>query len=202
MKNSRFTGSIVFGFISLFVTTVTLNSTTASGNGKDHHYKEGHHHKEYQQIVNPVKSTPEILQDAAKIYEQNCSDCHGETGKGDGSVGKELTPPAADFTDGTWRHGSTNGEIYSVIAKGIPNSDMIGWKSTLSDKDIWKLVHLLKGFSSTTKHNNPVQRQDKSNHPDKSHKSAMHSSSSMTHDCDHKEDPTHKCENHKGHHQD
>lgn len=111
------------------------------------HHAGSHRHKEYELLKNPVKTTPGTLSEAMIIYKQHCSFCHGDSGKGDGEAGSDLAPPAADFTDTVWKHGSSDGEIYNVIANGASNSEMDGWKSDLSKEEMWKLVILLKSFS-------------------------------------------------------
>ncbi len=140
-------------FMMLFTFTLIFFNESASGDkgvsGKGHHdqHKAGvHRHKKYQHLKNPVEPTPENLLDAIKLYKENCAGCHGDSGKGDGVYGEGFNP--SDFTDDLWRHGFTDGEIYNTIANGVPGTVMTEWKSSLKDEDIWKLVHLLKGFSA------------------------------------------------------
>ena len=46
----------------------------------------------------PPKKTPELLTQGKKLYEQNCSPCHGPKGDGKGPAGAALTPAPTDFT--------------------------------------------------------------------------------------------------------
>ncbi len=59
------------------------------------------------------------------VYLQFCVTCHGESGKGDGPVGKALNPPPRDFTKAefkfdTDKDGKTgqDADLKNVITKG------------------------------------------------------------------------------------
>jgi mono/diheme cytochrome c family protein len=59
------------------------------------------------------------------IYMQFCVTCHGEGGKGDGPVGKALTPPPRDFTKAEFKFDTdkdgkpgTDADLKNVITKG------------------------------------------------------------------------------------
>jgi mono/diheme cytochrome c family protein len=51
-------------------------------------------------------------------------------------------PP--DLTDDQWDYGSSDGEIYSVIRKGIPPTMMAAWDGRIPDDDIWNIVNYLR----------------------------------------------------------
>ena len=78
----------------------------------------------------PPKKTPDLLTQGKKLYEQNCSPCHGTNGDGKGPAGVALKPPPNDFANPfkDWPHtkGDPN-KIFEVISKGIPNSAMVKW---------------------------------------------------------------------------
>src|SRR5688572_32992774 len=38
-----------------------------------------------------------------------------------------------------WDHGSTDGEIYAVIKRGIPPTMMAGWEGRVPDNEIWAI---------------------------------------------------------------
>ncbi len=77
------------------------------------------------------------------IYMQNCAQCHGVTGKGNGSVSMTMQKKPANFTrpfyagydDATW---------YWRISEGVPGTRMPRWAKTLSDEDMAYLVAFLK----------------------------------------------------------
>lgn len=49
-------------------------------------------------------------------YETLCAACHGSSGRGDGPVGRDLSPPPADLTQLSARNGGTF-PIVDVMAK-------------------------------------------------------------------------------------
>ncbi len=55
---------------------------------------------------------------------------------------------APDLTDDRWDHGSTDGEIYTVIKRGVPPTMMAGWDGRISDPDIWSLVNYLRALAA------------------------------------------------------
>jgi mono/diheme cytochrome c family protein len=84
----------------------------------------------------------------------NCAACHGETGKGDGPVGKALTPPPRDFsahafkfdTDKDGKAG-TDADLRNVIRKGAAafgGSPLMAPWPTLSDADIADLIAYIR----------------------------------------------------------
>jgi mono/diheme cytochrome c family protein len=95
-------------------------------------------------IKNPVAPSPASITAGRQLYGRNCRHCHGLRGAGDGPLAPKA-PPAANLTDGQWDHGSSDGEIFAVIANGLgPDSEMKGMKGTLSDQDIWNLVNFIR----------------------------------------------------------
>ncbi len=76
--------------------------------------------------------------DAAKgksIFQAKCVTCHGTQGKGDGPIGKQLKPPAGDFTSAESKKKS-DAELLDVIQNGKPKTAMVAWKSQLSEAEI------------------------------------------------------------------
>jgi mono/diheme cytochrome c family protein len=97
-------------------------------------------------IKNPVASTPASITAGAAAYKKYCAFCHGAAGKGDGPLAPKDAPPA-DLTDATWVHGSTDGEIFTVIQNGGgPNSKMIAFKGKMPDQDMWHVVNFVRSL--------------------------------------------------------
>ena len=71
-------------------------------------------------MKNPVTASPASIAAGKKLYDAQCASCHGATGKGDGKAGALLKPTPSDLTDADWKHGQTDGEIFTVIRDGCP----------------------------------------------------------------------------------
>ena len=101
-------------------------------------------------VKNPVASTPASLTAGAAAYKKYCSFCHGADAKGNGPLApKDSNPP--NLTDATWIHGSTDGEIFTVITKGGgPTSKMVGFKGKMPEQDIWHIVNYLRSLGPKT----------------------------------------------------
>jgi high-affinity iron transporter len=101
----------------------------------------------------PPKKTPELLNQGKKLYEQNCSICHGPKGDGKGQLGAALKPAPSDFAEPLKKWPNTKGDlrkIFEVISKGIPNSAMVKWDQ-ISEQERWALVYYVVNFSTSTK---------------------------------------------------
>ena len=99
-----------------------------------------------QAIKNPVPATPVSITAGAAAYKKYCAFCHGVAAKGDGPLApKDSDPP--DLTDATWAHGSTDGEIFTVIANGAgTDSKMVAFKGKMPDQDLWHIINFLRSL--------------------------------------------------------
>jgi mono/diheme cytochrome c family protein len=54
---------------------------------------------------------------------------------------------SCNLTDAEWKYGSTDGEIFSIIANGVGgNSEMKGVRSELTTTDMWNIVNYLRSI--------------------------------------------------------
>lgn len=102
--------------------------------------------EEYQNKENPLPSSSSIRTRGKKIYMMHCSSCHGEKGKGDGTVARGLTPPPRDFTKKGFLQNRSDKYLYYRIREGVKGTAMPGWKHTLRSKEIWSVIHYLRTF--------------------------------------------------------
>ncbi len=97
-----------------------------------------------QNLTNPLESTQENLEAGKTLYVNMCSQCHGATGNGDGSiVALGKFPPPPSYNTGTSSRGGamkdlTDGKIYHTIVYGL---NLMGpHASQLSPDERWKIV--------------------------------------------------------------
>src|SRR5262245_61745355 len=100
-------------------------------------------------MKNPVASSPESIKAGQALFQKNCRFCHNADAKGNGPMAPEGTHPS-DLTDAKWDRGSTDGEIFLVIRDGAgPKFDMKGYKSKMTETDIWNVVNYLRSLQAT-----------------------------------------------------
>lgn len=96
-----------------------------------------------QKLKNPVAYTKKSIDRGRAIFLQNCTSCHGENGKAEGS----LIADATDLTTPSlYKSGSSEGEIFRSIRDGA-GDQMPAFKSQLSSEtDIWNLVNFIRSL--------------------------------------------------------
>ena len=81
------------------------------------------------------------------LYRDLCRECHGETGKGDTREGKQRK--ARDYSDPRVK-ATFKDRVWAVsIRDGVPGKtgeEMPGFRSKLSNREIWALVELMRGW--------------------------------------------------------
>jgi len=102
-------------------------------------------------LRNPVPSTPKTIAAGKRAYDANCAACHGNMAQGAVKAGIALSiieeqggKQAPDLTDAQWDHGSSDGDIFRVIKRGLPPSMMAGFDGRISDAAIWSVVNYLR----------------------------------------------------------
>ena len=97
-------------------------------------------------LKNPVAATPESIAAGKQIYQRSCASCHGVTGQG--GPGNDLIPAAPSLVAEKLDHGSTDGEIFSNVKNGVaPDFNMVPFKDTLNDDDIWRVVNYIRSLA-------------------------------------------------------
>jgi aldose sugar dehydrogenase len=79
---------------------------------------------------------------AAALYTERCAACHGtETASG----------RAPNLFDDTWARVKNDEDMVAVIANGVPQTEMIPFKDSLNDQQIWSLVAYIRTMVGTLK---------------------------------------------------
>ena len=104
--------------------------------------------EEVKKLKNPIAPTKSTLKAARGIYMDECAECHGEGGKGDGPKAMMHTPAPADLTDAGQMNKVTDGEIFYQISEG--RKPMPSFKKRLAEEQRWGLVLFVRSFSQPT----------------------------------------------------
>jgi mono/diheme cytochrome c family protein len=94
---------------------------------------------------NPVKTSPEGLAEAKKVFGYDCEMCHGAHGDGKGDLVESMKLTVKDWRDPAALAGKTDGEIFYIITKG--KGKMIGEGDRQSEKLRWNLVNLVRSMA-------------------------------------------------------
>jgi len=94
---------------------------------------------------NPVKSSPEGLAAARKVYGYDCAMCHGTKGDGKGDIVDSMKLTMHDWADPASFAGKTDGEIFYIITKG--KGKMMGEGDRVPETMRWNLVNLVRSYS-------------------------------------------------------
>ncbi len=133
--------------LGLIVGFIAVAGWGAGLSGQDHdkHEAATHTHAAAAQLKNPVKATPASIAAGQKLYDSQCSNCHGVAGKGDGKMAAAITgAKPSDLTDRSWKHGDSDGEIFTLIKDGSKGTGMRGFASRMKTDDIWNVVNYLR----------------------------------------------------------
>ncbi len=95
---------------------------------------------------NPVSRAAGV-QEGKKVYELNCSMCHGPGGKGDGPAGVALNPKPKDLTSKAVQ-AQTDGELFWKISTG--RGAMPPWQ-TLPERERWSVVRYIRTLGGQKK---------------------------------------------------
>lgn len=101
--------------------------------------------EEVKKLKNPVSPSEPTLKAARGIYMDECAQCHGEHGKGDGPEAMMHDPPPADITDASHMNTVTDGEIFYQISEG--RKPMPSFKKRLTEDQRWSLVLLVRSLA-------------------------------------------------------
>jgi mono/diheme cytochrome c family protein len=100
---------------------------------------------EAKKLVNPIAPSAAVLQASKPVYLEQCANCHGETGKGNGPDAMMYDPSPSDFTDAAAMAKFTDGEFFYQITEG--KKPMPSFKKRLTQEQRWQLVLFVRSFS-------------------------------------------------------
>lgn len=95
------------------------------------------------QLKNPIKDIAAATKAGKKIFQTQCSACHGQDAEGDGPAGKMLNPKPANLISGSVQVQS-DGALYWMITNGKP--PMPAFKGILKSKQRWEIIEYLRSL--------------------------------------------------------
>ena len=147
----RLAAAAVLSAAALFAASIP--AATAGPQEHQHQHEAGaHRHPAAEQIKNPVAADAASIASGKALYEKHCTECHGDSGKGDGTMADEYTPKPANLTDAEWKHGSSDGEIFVVIRDGVKGTGMKAFARKMTAHQIWDVVNYLRSIGPARSH--------------------------------------------------
>ena len=93
-------------------------------------------------LVSPLRFTTSSIVGGSARYARECSACHGSQGRGDGPAVAALALKPANLVEHASQHRA--GDLFWVIAHGVPGTSMPAFAPQLTDAEIWELIVFLR----------------------------------------------------------
>jgi high-affinity iron transporter len=91
--------------------------------------------------LDPFPGRPPALARGAAVYREQCVQCHGEGGRGDGPKAAQVEgPPPADLTEREALGSVSPVDVYRKITIGVAGTAMAQFEETLSPEDRWAVA--------------------------------------------------------------
>ncbi len=90
-----------------------------------------------------LRSSPAQVAEGEGLYVQQCAQCHGVTGAGDGPVAHDLSKLPPEIGTFVWQVGRTDDSLTQTIHRGVPGSAMPA-AGSLTDRQVRSLVSYLR----------------------------------------------------------
>lgn len=100
---------------------------------------------------NPIPLTPAIIAEGRTHFADHCAGCHGNDGKGQSGIGRQMYPKAPDMTAAPTQSLS-DGELFAIIENGVRLTGMPGFGSGTAESAYgsWTLVHFIRHLPKLT----------------------------------------------------
>jgi mono/diheme cytochrome c family protein len=106
---------------------------------------------ELRAAKNPLPLTPRVLADGRAHFADHCAGCHGNDGKGESGMGRQMYPKTPDMTREPTQSLS-DGELFAIIENGVRLTGMPGFGSGTAESAYgsWSLVHFIRHLPKLT----------------------------------------------------
>lgn len=95
-------------------------------------------------LKNPIEPTEANLLSGMKIYQANCSGCHGDISHAHVAFGDSLYPRAPQFVED--KPDMTENQNFYIIQHGVRLSGMPAWKASLKEQELWQVTTFLSNM--------------------------------------------------------
>ncbi len=96
--------------------------------------------------VYTLSVSEEVVAEGAALYQENCAQCHGSTGQGNGPKASDLSTPVQDYTDQSYMADISASDLFEAISAGVP-PDMPAYGERMSADERWALTAFLRTFT-------------------------------------------------------
>jgi mono/diheme cytochrome c family protein len=96
--------------------------------------------------TSPLASSPEVVRDGLKIYQNQCQRCHGKTGTGNGPDADPLHP-AGNLTDPIRAGFNPDGVMFYKVWNGRDTPKMPAFRlEGMTRTDVWTVIGYVKSL--------------------------------------------------------
>ena len=98
---------------------------------------------EASRLANPMAPAGKAdLVGGKKLFDIYCVPCHGESGRGDGPVGKKFVPAPASLRADSPMMMLSDGQLFVIVSSGL--GPMPAFRADLSPPERWQIVSFLR----------------------------------------------------------
>ena len=90
-----------------------------------------------------IPATEENLLAGARIYREQCVQCHGLPGAAPPTAAKGMYPPPPQFFERKQMGNDPVGQNYWIVANGIRLTGMPGYRQSLNEQQLWQVSQFL-----------------------------------------------------------
>lgn len=89
--------------------------------------------------TNPLAGDAQAVELGRLKFRMYCAGCHGLHATGGRS--------GPDLTRGTFAGGDTDADLYGVISKGVPGTEMPAFSDSLENDEVWRLISYVRSLT-------------------------------------------------------
>ena len=95
-----------------------------------------------------IAYSPNLIEKGSVLFRQNCVQCHGELGHGDGPAAATLNPRPRNFTSpSAWKNGYDLPAIFKTLSEGVAGSGMASF-DYFTKADRMALAHYVQALGT------------------------------------------------------